>query len=144
MKHRLILVFLATTLVFIQACVFHTTGETEVGVRTKKLGFIGKQGVEEKVYAPGSTYIFLPYINDWHTFDTKLQNLKEGIENPETTFYLKPSTATISAWMSSLPIKSTLPRRLISCSMWQQITRHFGKKLYVPLPEANPEIFSAN
>jgi regulator of protease activity HflC (stomatin/prohibitin superfamily) len=80
MKHRLILVFLAAALVFIQACVFHTTGETEVGVRTNKLGLFGKQGVEEKVYAPGSTYIFLPYINDWHTFDTKLQNLEMTFE----------------------------------------------------------------
>ena len=83
MKHRFILVFWAAALVFIQACVFHTTGETEVGVRTKKLGLIGKQGVEEKVYAPGSTYIFLPYINDWHTFDTKLQNLEMTFEPEE-------------------------------------------------------------
>ena len=80
MKQRLILVFMATTLVFIQACVFHTTGETEVGVRTKKLGLFFKQGVEDRVYEPGSTYIFLPYINDWHTFDTKLQNLEMTLE----------------------------------------------------------------
>jgi regulator of protease activity HflC (stomatin/prohibitin superfamily) len=83
MKHRFILVILAAALVFIQACIFHTTGETEVGVRTKKLGLIGKQGVEDKVYAPGSTYIFLPYINDWHTFDTKLQNLEMTFEPEE-------------------------------------------------------------
>jgi regulator of protease activity HflC (stomatin/prohibitin superfamily) len=81
MKHRLLLVFWAAALFFIQACVFHTTGETEVGVRTKKIGLIGKQGVEEKVYAPGSTYFFLPYINDWHTFDTKLQNLEMTFES---------------------------------------------------------------
>jgi hypothetical protein len=47
MKHRLLLVFGAAALVFIQACVFHTTGETEVGVRTRKLGLFYKQGVEE-------------------------------------------------------------------------------------------------
>ena len=29
---------------------------------------------------PGSTYIFLPFINDWHTFDTKLQNLEMVFE----------------------------------------------------------------
>ncbi len=81
MKHRLILIILTAALVFTQACVFHTTGETEVGVRTIKLGFFGKQGVEEKVYSPGSTYIFLPYINDWHTFDTKLQNLEMTFES---------------------------------------------------------------
>ncbi|MGD2272056.1 MAG: SPFH domain-containing protein [Desulfobacterales bacterium] len=80
MKHRIILFFLTTALLFTQACVFHTTGETEVGVRTKKLAFIGKKGVEDKVYAPGSTYFFLPYINDWHTFDTKLQNLEMTFE----------------------------------------------------------------
>jgi regulator of protease activity HflC (stomatin/prohibitin superfamily) len=57
-------------------CVPHTTGSTEVGVRTVKLGLFSKKGVEERAYAPGSTYFFLPFINDWHTFDTKLQNLE--------------------------------------------------------------------
>jgi regulator of protease activity HflC (stomatin/prohibitin superfamily) len=55
---------------------FNSTGETEVGVRTKKFAFFGKKGVEDKIYAPGATYIFLPFINDWNTFDTKLQNLE--------------------------------------------------------------------
>jgi regulator of protease activity HflC (stomatin/prohibitin superfamily) len=76
MKLRSSIILLAGTLLFIQACVFYTTGETEVGVRTRKLGLWGKQGVEDKVYAPGSTYIILPYINDWHTYDIKLQNLE--------------------------------------------------------------------
>lgn len=57
-------------------CVPHTTGETEVGVRTKKFAFFGPSGVEKATYAPGSTYFFMPFINDWHTFDTKLQNLE--------------------------------------------------------------------
>jgi regulator of protease activity HflC (stomatin/prohibitin superfamily) len=57
-------------------CVPHTTGETEVGVRTRKMAFLGKKGVEDRVYAPGATYFFLPFINDWHVFDTKLQNLE--------------------------------------------------------------------
>ena len=57
-------------------CVPHTTGETEVGVRTRKMAFIGPKGVEERVYAPGATYFFLPFINDWNVFDTKLQNLE--------------------------------------------------------------------
>ena len=60
----------------ISGCVFHSTGETEVGVRTKKLTLFGDKGVEKRVYEPGSTYIFLPVINDWHTFDIKLQNLE--------------------------------------------------------------------
>jgi len=56
--------------------IFHTTGSTEVGVRTVKFALFGKKGVEDKYYAPGSTYIFPPIINDWHTFDTKLQNME--------------------------------------------------------------------
>jgi len=57
-------------------CVFHSTNSTEIGIRTKKVGLFGKSGVEEKVYAPGSTYFFMPIMNDWHTFDTKLQNIE--------------------------------------------------------------------
>jgi len=57
-------------------CILRTTGETEVGVRTVKVGLFAPKGVEDKVYPPGSTYFFLPFINDWHTFDTKLQNLE--------------------------------------------------------------------
>ncbi|MCL5125538.1 MAG: SPFH domain-containing protein [Deltaproteobacteria bacterium] len=60
----------------IAGCVPHTTGATEVGVRTHKLAFFGPNGVEDKVYAPGATYFFLPFINDWNVFDTKLQNLE--------------------------------------------------------------------
>lgn len=51
----------------------YSTGPTEVGVRTKK--FFGK-GIEQKVYPPGSTYFFVPFLSDWHTFDTRLQNLE--------------------------------------------------------------------
>jgi len=57
-------------------CVPHTTGETEVGVRTRKMAFFGSKGVEDRVYAPGATYFFMPFINDWDVFDTKLQNLE--------------------------------------------------------------------
>lgn len=84
-------------------CVFYTTGETEVGVRTRKFSLTGK-GLEDKAYAPGSTYIFLPFINDWHTFDTKLQNLEmvfeqaRGIAAAVTICFLRPSMATTSAW----------------------------------------------
>ena len=66
----------AILLLLLSGCVPHTTGETEVGVRTVKLGLFAKKGVEDKAYAPGSTYFFLPFVNDWHTFDTKLQNLE--------------------------------------------------------------------
>ena len=82
MKLKSTLLLLSASLLFIQGCILQTTGDTEVGVRTRKLAFINPIGVEEKVYAPGSTYFFLPYINDWHTFDIKDQNL-------EMTFHLK-------------------------------------------------------
>jgi regulator of protease activity HflC (stomatin/prohibitin superfamily) len=74
-----LLKFTAILMLFLftlSGCVPHTTGETEVGVRTRKLALFGAQGVEEKSYAPGSTYFFMPFVNDWHTFDTKLQNLE--------------------------------------------------------------------
>jgi len=82
MKLRSTMLLLCGSLLFIQGCILQTTGDTEVGVRTRKLALINPIGVEEKVYAPGSTYFFLPYINDWHTFDVKDQNL-------EMTFTLK-------------------------------------------------------
>lgn len=68
-----------SALIFLAGCSPHTTGETEVGVRTKKLALWGEPGVEDKIYAPGSTYFFMPIINDWHTFDAKLQNLEMTI-----------------------------------------------------------------
>ena len=80
MMRRYPAILLAATMLFVQACVFYTTGDTEVGVRTRKLALFAKKGVEEKVYAPGATYFFLPYINDWNTFDTKLQNLEMVLE----------------------------------------------------------------
>ena len=76
MKSRYSLLILVGMILFLQACVFYTTGDTEVGVRTRKLPILGPKGVEDRAYAPGSTYFMLPYINDWHTFDIKLQNLE--------------------------------------------------------------------
>jgi len=70
------LILLMAVMVMLAGCVPHSTDNTEVGVRTIKFSFFGKKGVEEKYYAPGSTYFFMPFINDWHTFDTKLQNLE--------------------------------------------------------------------
>lgn len=62
-------------------CIPHSTGETEVGVRTRKVALFGKKGVEDRIYAPGGTYFFLPFVNDWHVFDTKLQNLEMTFSN---------------------------------------------------------------
>ncbi|SDU06032.1 prohibitin family protein [Desulfobacula phenolica] len=75
--NRLLILFIYLILLFtFTGCIPHTTGETEVGVRTRKIGLFAPKGVEDRVYAQGSTYFFLPFINDWHVFDTKLQNLE--------------------------------------------------------------------
>jgi len=50
---------------------YHSTDSAEVGVRTIK--WLGKKGVENKFYQPGAAYFFLPVVNDWSTFDTRLQ-----------------------------------------------------------------------
>lgn len=71
-----IYIFLLAALFSFSGCMPHSTDSTEVGVRTIKFSLFGKRGVEQKYYAPGSTYFFMPFINDWHTFDTKLQNLE--------------------------------------------------------------------
>jgi len=60
----------------LSGCWPHKAGPTQVGVRTVKLGIFKKRGVEEKYYAPGSTYFFLPIINDWHTFATEIQTVE--------------------------------------------------------------------
>jgi regulator of protease activity HflC (stomatin/prohibitin superfamily) len=54
----------------------HTTGPTEVGVRTIKWSLLGPKGVENRVYDPGATYFFPAVLNDWHTFETKLVNIE--------------------------------------------------------------------
>lgn len=76
MKHLRSAIILVAWLFAMTGCVPHTTDSTEVGVRTVKFAIWGEKGVEDRVYAPGSTYFFSPFINDWHTFDTKLQNLE--------------------------------------------------------------------
>ena len=69
------------TLTVFSGCTPHTTGPTEVGVRTIKFGFIQKAKVDPKVYEPGSTYWFIPVINGWNTFDTKIQVLEMTISS---------------------------------------------------------------
>lgn len=76
MRRIVFFLILFIMMLTLQGCIFYSTGETEVGVRTKKLALLGKKGVENKIYEPGSTFVLLPLINDWHTFDTKLQNLE--------------------------------------------------------------------
>jgi regulator of protease activity HflC (stomatin/prohibitin superfamily) len=76
MRRYYIYSILMLTILTVAGCVPHTTGETEVGVRTRKIAFFGPKGVEDRAYAQGTTYFFLPFINDWNVFDTKLQNLE--------------------------------------------------------------------
>jgi regulator of protease activity HflC (stomatin/prohibitin superfamily) len=59
----------------ITGCTPHTTGSTEVGVRTNQIGLIFEKGVLENVYPPGSTSFFPPVVTDWALFDTAIQNL---------------------------------------------------------------------
>jgi regulator of protease activity HflC (stomatin/prohibitin superfamily) len=59
--------------VFVSFKSVHSTGTTEVGVRTVKWSPFGGSGVEGKVYQPGATYFFLPVFNEWGTFDARLQ-----------------------------------------------------------------------
>jgi SPFH domain / Band 7 family len=62
---------------FAAGCVSHSTGETEVGVLVCKIGLgCAKKGVQDQVYPPGSTNLFAPFIRDFYTFDTKVQNLE--------------------------------------------------------------------
>lgn len=54
----------------------HTTGPTEVGVRTVKWDLLKKSGVEDYVYQPGALYFFPFFLNDWHVLDTRMQNVE--------------------------------------------------------------------
>ncbi len=63
----------AIALVILSFSSIHSTGTTEVGVRTIKWSLFSKSGVENKVYQPGATYFFLPVFNEWETFDARLQ-----------------------------------------------------------------------
>lgn len=54
----------------------HHTRSTEIGIRVVKWAPFAQKGVVRKIYAPGTTYFFLPVINDWYTFDVKLQNME--------------------------------------------------------------------
>ncbi len=60
----------------VSGCSCHSTGANEVGVLTRKVAPFGKKGVQDEVYASGVTYFFLAFTTDWHTFETKLQNLR--------------------------------------------------------------------
>jgi len=76
-KTRSKLMSLSALLMFLftVGCTPHTTGATEVGVRTNSIGIGGGRGVSDTIYPPGSTTFFPPIVTHWHLFDTALQNL---------------------------------------------------------------------
>ncbi len=74
---RWMIVSLSLLMVFsVAGCAPYKTDSTEVGVRTVKWSLLGEKGIEDKIYSPGSTHFFNPLVTDWHTFDTRLQNLE--------------------------------------------------------------------
>lgn len=70
LSNLLVISAVVLAVVFLSFASYHATDSTEVGVRTVK--WLGKRGVESKVYQPGAAYFFLPVFNDWDTFDTRL------------------------------------------------------------------------
>ena len=66
----------AMLLTLATGCMPYSTGPTEVGVRTKTFTVFGKKGVQDTIYPPGVTNWFVPFLNDWHTFDASLQTLE--------------------------------------------------------------------
>jgi regulator of protease activity HflC (stomatin/prohibitin superfamily) len=72
---------LVLALPVVQGCACHSTDANEVGVLTRKFTIVGSRGVQAETYAPGATYFFFPpFSTDWHTFETKLQNLRMQAE----------------------------------------------------------------
>ena len=80
LKRTYLAPFVILLITSLGACMPYSTGPNEVGVRVIKLGLFMKRGVEEKVYRPGATYFFIPVLNEWHTFDTKLQNMEMTLD----------------------------------------------------------------
>ena len=66
---RLTLALLAAAVFALSACTPHLTGATEVGVKFNKI----TKSLEQK--EPGATYFFVPFINDWKTFDVSRRDL---------------------------------------------------------------------
>ena len=87
MKKALLILGLVFILTSTNGCMPHSTGSTEVGVRTIKWSPFAKPGVLQKVYAPGATYFFAPVINDWNTFDTKLRNMEMTMTRGQGAHY---------------------------------------------------------
>lgn len=67
--------FLIVLIILLPFCA-HSTRSTEVGVRVIKWSPFAQRGIYKHIYQPGATYFFLPIINAWHVFDSKLQNME--------------------------------------------------------------------
>ncbi len=77
LPRSLALLPLAVLALVLGGCVSHSTGETEVGVLVCKVSLgCSKKGVQDTLYPPGTTNFFAPFIRDFYTFDTKVQNLE--------------------------------------------------------------------
>jgi regulator of protease activity HflC (stomatin/prohibitin superfamily) len=79
LKKIFIIIILLTVAPLLKGCMPHTVGSTEVGVKVNKFSILGKKGVEDNSFGPG-TYFFFPIINDWYLFDTRIQNLEMTID----------------------------------------------------------------
>ena len=73
-KRLYLLGLLLIMLVVNTGCIFHST-KPNAGVRTKKIDFLVNMN-DQTIYAPRSTYLFLPFINDWHVYNINLQNME--------------------------------------------------------------------
>ena len=80
-KHILTLTILLSAAILFNGCMPHSTNATEVGELTVKWSPIGNKGVQENTYPPGATTFQPMFLVDWHTFDTRLQNI-EMTEDP--------------------------------------------------------------
>ena len=69
-KNLVLLAMGVLFMIFMSFASYRSTDSTEIGVRTIK--WLGKKGVEDKVYQPGSAYFIPPIINAWDTYDTRL------------------------------------------------------------------------
>ncbi len=62
----------AASMIMLSGCFFTTTGPNEVGVKVWKWPM---KKVVETPYESGVTHFFLPLLNEFYVFSTKLQNM---------------------------------------------------------------------
>ncbi len=77
MKKLTIAIALIVAVASLTGCTPHTTEATEVGVIFNK--FTRKTALAD----PGATYFFIPFLNEWRTFDISTQNLVMAAQTGE-------------------------------------------------------------